>query len=120
MREPLRYGPRTVFLPLPVPLDVADALRAAGHVVVAGSVPAFEDADALVLGEPSMSAFFYLGAAIGRRRPRLVLVLAGAPDEHPLAPHATATARSLPELVDLVGRWDPVALTFDPPAPSAT
>ncbi|MDP3219130.1 MAG: hypothetical protein Q8S73_33845 [Deltaproteobacteria bacterium] len=114
----LRYSPRTVFLPLPLREDLAAALRAAGHRVEHGSVEAFGRCDAVVVVAPwSDSAYFYAGAANGRRKLLLALDETGTPTPAgvvSLPEVARATAATVDELVDLLGRWDPVALTFDP------
>lgn len=125
MRELLRHGPRTVFLPLPVRDDVAEALRAAGHRVTWGSVEAFEASDAVVVCEPSPSALFYAGVIRGSlARGRHVLLLQLADGDPPADPPeawalvvgwARATAPTVAELVGLVGDWDPLSQAFDPP-----
>lgn len=107
-----RFSPRRVYLPLPVREDVAAALRADGHEVYAHDAAAFLRCDTLVVVAPaSPLALYYAGSA--KAHGKLVVYLR-APDTagFPLAGVVTATASSVAELVDLVGRWDPVALAF--------
>lgn len=114
-----RFSPRRVYLPLPVREDVAAALRAEGHEVHAHDAEAFLACDVLVVvGPASPLALYYAGAA--KARGKLVVYL--REDDVPSFPVAgvvAATEASVAELVDLVGRWDPVAKVFvsaDPPA----
>jgi hypothetical protein len=111
----LRYSPRTVFLPLPVRDDLEGALRHAGHHVLRGSVDAFELCDVVVIVAPwSWSATFFAGAARGRGTLLLALREGPAPEVPTLERFAYAAAASVAELVGLLGRWDPVALTLRP------
>ena len=113
-------SPCSVFLPLPVRDDVADALRAAGHRVLGGSVDAFELCDVVVIVSPwSWSATFFAGAARGRGALLLALREGPAPEVPTLERFARATVASVAELVELLGRWHPVARTFDPAGETA-
>lgn len=114
-----RFSPRRVYLLLPVREDVAAALRADGHEVFSYDAVALLGCDTLVVvGPASPLTLYYAGSA--KSRGALVLYLReGDAPAFPRAGAVTATASSVAELVDLVGRWDPVALTFVSAGPAA-
>ena len=109
MSAPL-FGPRRVLVRQRA--DVEAAIRAAGHHVLEPPLPeAFERADTVVVvAPPSASAFFYAGAARAKHKLLLALREEGT-DLGAITEVATAIAATVDELVDLLGRWDPVART---------
>lgn len=109
----LRYSPRQVFIPQPVADALWRALVEAGHKVLTGGRTAFDLCDTVVIPAPvSPDGYFFAGASTAQRK--LVLSLSESEEHSRVDDVATLTATTVPELVDLLGRWDPVRCDFDP------